>query len=55
MREIIYAGATSTYLLAGPDGAEIKVFSHNRELPAVEPGRRVVLTWAPAHSVLIAD
>ena len=55
LREIIYAGATSTYLLGGPDGAEIKVFSQNRELPTVEPGSRVVLTWSPANSVLIAD
>ena len=55
LREIIYAGATSTYLLRGPDGAEIKVFSQNRERPTVEPGSRVTLTWSPAHSVLIAD
>jgi spermidine/putrescine transport system ATP-binding protein len=55
LRQIVYAGATSTFFLAGPDGAELKVFASNREAPTIALGARVALTWSPAHSVLIAD
>ena len=51
VRETIYAGATSTFLLSGPDGAEIKVFSQNRDLLTPDPGASVVLAWSPAHTV----
>ncbi|MCW6509958.1 ABC transporter ATP-binding protein [Lichenifustis flavocetrariae] len=55
LREIIYAGAVSTFLLTGSDGAEIKVLSQNRDLAGPAPGARVRLAWAPAHTVLLAD
>ncbi len=55
LRQIVYAGATSTFFLTGPEGAELKVFTSNREAPTIAAGARVALTWSPAHSVLIAD
>ncbi len=55
LRQTIYAGATSTYLLTGPDGAEVKVFSQNREPVELSPGTCVVLTWSPAHTVVLDD
>jgi spermidine/putrescine transport system ATP-binding protein len=55
VRETIYAGATSTFLLSGPDGAEMKVFAQNKDLLRLEPGARVVLSWSPEHTVLLDD
>ncbi len=51
VRDVIYAGAASTYLLDGPDGAELKVFAQNRETQAFAAGSAVQLTWSPEHTV----
>ena len=53
LRETVYAGATSTYLLSAPDGAEIKLFCQNRETMRPDRGATVVLAWSPAHTVMI--
>lgn len=53
VRETVYAGATSTFLLAGPDGAEIKVFSQNRDALSPQPGDAVMVTWSPGHTVVV--
>jgi len=55
VRETIYAGATSTYLLTAPNGAEVKVFCQNRE--ALQPafGDPVVLAWSAAHTVVLNE
>ncbi len=55
VRAVIYAGAVSTYILEGPDGAELKVLAQNREAAPAEPGSRVTLAWSPAHSVVVED
>jgi spermidine/putrescine transport system ATP-binding protein len=55
LRETIYAGAVSTFLLAGSDGTEIKVFSQNRDVLDPLVGARLLLSWSPAHTVLLAD
>ena len=51
--ETIYAGATSTFLLRGPGGAEIKVFSQNRDPAQPQPGEQAVVAWSPRHTVLL--
>ena len=51
--ETIYAGATSTFLLRGPEGAEIKVFSQNRDPAQPQPGEQAVIAWSPRHTVLL--
>ena len=53
LRQTVYAGATSTFLLAGRDGAGIKCFCQSREAPALEPGAEVRLAWSPAHTVVL--
>ncbi|WP_131195204.1 ABC transporter ATP-binding protein [Lichenihabitans psoromatis] len=55
LREVIYAGATSTFLLQGEDGTELKVFSQNRDVTLPLPGMRLRLSWSPAHTVLLTD
>ena len=55
VRETVYAGAASTVLLDGPDGAGLKVFTQNREVVLFEPGSTVRLAWAPAQTVLLTD
>ncbi|KGM32733.1 ABC transporter ATP-binding protein [Inquilinus limosus] len=57
LREVIYAGAVSTYLLAGPDGRELKVFSQNRsqDAAAPAPGAAVTLGWSAAHTIALED
>ena len=55
LRETIYAGATSTFLLAALDGREIKVFSQNREATQVAPGTSVVLAWSAAQTFVLRD
>ena len=54
VQQIIYAGAASTFLLAAEDGTLLRVFAQNRDVPAAALGQRVVLHWAPAHSVVVA-
>ncbi|MDZ5450111.1 ABC transporter ATP-binding protein [Labrys sp. ZIDIC5] len=53
IREIIYAGAVSTFIAEGLGGEEIKVLSQNREVSAVSPGQAVTLAWSPANTVLL--
>ncbi|MGN8113356.1 ABC transporter ATP-binding protein [Labrys sp. 22185] len=53
IREIIYAGAVSTFIAEGPDGSDIKVLSQNREVSAVAPGQAITLAWSPANTVLL--
>ncbi|MEW9306086.1 ABC transporter ATP-binding protein [Labrys neptuniae] len=53
IREIIYAGAVSTFIAEGPDGSDIKVLSQNREVSAVSPGQAITLAWSPANTVLL--
>jgi spermidine/putrescine transport system ATP-binding protein len=57
LRQVIYAGAVSTYLLAGPDGRELKVFAQNRsqDSAAPEPGASVTLGWSAAHTIALED
>ncbi len=53
VRETIYAGATSTFLLGGPGDIEIKVFCQNRELLQPQTGEAVIVAWSPAHTVVV--
>jgi putative spermidine/putrescine transport system ATP-binding protein/spermidine/putrescine transport system ATP-binding protein len=55
VRDVIYAGATSTFLLTGADGAELNVFAQNRDAFRAEPGTRATLAWAPADTIVIGD
>ena len=54
VRETIYAGATSTYLLEAADGARFKAFLQNREAQHFGPGAEVMLVWSPEQSVVVA-
>ncbi|MGJ4856579.1 ABC transporter ATP-binding protein [Labrys sp. La1] len=53
IREIIYAGAVSTFIAEGPGGSDIKVLSQNREISSVSPGQAITLAWSPANTVLL--
>ncbi|HWK47617.1 MAG TPA: ABC transporter ATP-binding protein [Stellaceae bacterium] len=53
VREVVYAGAASTYLITGPGGEDLKVFAQNRETPSLEPNTSVILSWSPAHTILV--
>ena len=53
LREIIYAGAASTYLLDGEDGQAWTVFSQNREVALPALGDAVTLAWSPSHTILV--
>jgi putative spermidine/putrescine transport system ATP-binding protein/spermidine/putrescine transport system ATP-binding protein len=55
LKQIVYAGAVSTFVLEDSSGTEIKLLTQNRELPAAAPGDTVTLAWSPAHTVLISD
>jgi putative spermidine/putrescine transport system ATP-binding protein/spermidine/putrescine transport system ATP-binding protein len=57
LREVIYAGAVSTYLLTGADGRELKVFAQNRAQDGAgfQPGASVVLAWSAAHTIPMED
>jgi putative spermidine/putrescine transport system ATP-binding protein/spermidine/putrescine transport system ATP-binding protein len=54
VREVIYAGAASTYLLEGPEGENWTVFSQNRESLRPAAGEAVVLAWSAAHTIVVA-
>jgi putative spermidine/putrescine transport system ATP-binding protein/spermidine/putrescine transport system ATP-binding protein len=54
VREVIYAGAASTYLLDGPNGEDLKVFAQNRESEPIALGETVCLAWSAAHTILLA-
>jgi spermidine/putrescine transport system ATP-binding protein len=55
LKEIIYAGATSTFLLTDEVGSELKVFLQNRDMDWPSIGSRVELSWSPSDTILIAD
>jgi spermidine/putrescine transport system ATP-binding protein len=55
IREIIYAGAVSTFLAEGRDGTEIKILSQNREVRSLATGQTVTLGWSPANTIVMAD
>jgi spermidine/putrescine transport system ATP-binding protein len=55
VKEIVYAGAVSTYMLDGAGGTPIKLLTQNRESAAASPGESVTLFWSPAHTVLLRD
>ena len=54
IREVIYAGAASTYLLDGPDGSDLKVFAQNREASQPAVGAEVLLAWPAAQTILLS-
>jgi putative spermidine/putrescine transport system ATP-binding protein/spermidine/putrescine transport system ATP-binding protein len=54
VREIIYAGAASTYLLeSGDGGSTLNVFSQNRETIGPAIGDDVTIGWSAAHTILV--
>jgi putative spermidine/putrescine transport system ATP-binding protein/spermidine/putrescine transport system ATP-binding protein len=55
VKEIVYAGAVSTFLLEAADGTPIKILTQNREASPASPGDGVTLTWSPAHTVVILN
>jgi putative spermidine/putrescine transport system ATP-binding protein/spermidine/putrescine transport system ATP-binding protein len=55
VREVIYAGATSTYLLDGADGLDLRVFTQNRDANSYGPGTPVTLGWSAADTVALED
>ena len=55
LKEIIYAGATSTFLLTDDAGRELKVFLQNREMAWPSIDSRVELSWLPADTILVSE
>ncbi len=56
VRQVVYAGAASTYLLDGPGGVALTVFSQNRTGgPVAEAGATVTLVFPPKQTILIRD
>jgi putative spermidine/putrescine transport system ATP-binding protein/spermidine/putrescine transport system ATP-binding protein len=50
---VIYAGAATTYRLAGHDGTPIEVFVQNRVVAPFVAGDEVVVAWSPEHGVVL--
>jgi spermidine/putrescine transport system ATP-binding protein len=55
LKEIVYAGAVSTFILEDSSGAEIKLLTQNHEAAGAAPGETVTLVWSPGHTVLVAE
>jgi putative spermidine/putrescine transport system ATP-binding protein/spermidine/putrescine transport system ATP-binding protein len=55
VRQVVYAGAATTYLLEGADGTALRVFAQNRDGAPVAPGTAVTLGWSAAHTVPVRD
>jgi spermidine/putrescine transport system ATP-binding protein len=55
LKEIVYAGAVSTFILEDSSGEEVKLLTQNHEAAAAAPGDSVMLVWSPAHTVLITE
>jgi putative spermidine/putrescine transport system ATP-binding protein/spermidine/putrescine transport system ATP-binding protein len=55
IRQVVYAGAATTYLLDGDDGTPLRVFAQNRDGGPVAPGSRVMLGWSAAHTIPVTD
>jgi spermidine/putrescine transport system ATP-binding protein len=53
VREVVYAGPTSTFLLAADDGSELKVFVQNRQAMTPAVGSRVRLAWSPTDTIVL--
>jgi spermidine/putrescine transport system ATP-binding protein len=51
LREVIYAGAVSTFVLEAADGSEIKVFAQNTDLSGAAIGDRLAVAWPARSSV----
>ena len=51
LREVIYAGAVSTFVLEAADGSEIKVFAQNMDLSGAAIGDRLKVAWPARSSV----
>ncbi len=55
VRQVIYAGAATTWLLETADGTTLRVFAQNRDDQAWPPGSAVTLGWSAAHSIVLGD
>jgi putative spermidine/putrescine transport system ATP-binding protein/spermidine/putrescine transport system ATP-binding protein len=55
VRQVIYAGAATTYLLEGADGTALRVFAQNRDGAPLLPGTSVMLGWSAAHTIPVTD
>jgi spermidine/putrescine transport system ATP-binding protein len=55
VKEIIYAGAVSTFLLEAVDGSPIRVLMQNRDAGPPALGDSVKLLWSPSHTVVIQN
>ncbi len=55
VRQVVYAGASTTYLLDGMDGTKLRVFAQNRDGAPVPPGTPVTLGWSAAHTIPVTD
>ena len=56
VRQVVYAGAASTYLPDGPGGVALTVFAQNRTAgPVAEAGAAVTLAFPPKQTILIKD
>lgn len=54
IRQLVYTGASVTYFV-DVAGTEFRVFEQNREASFAEAGSAVTLTWAPRHTVVVAE
>jgi len=55
IRQIVYAGSVSTWLLDAADGTQLKVLTQNREMAPWQPGETVTLAWSPSHCVALTE
>ena len=51
LRQTVYAGATSTFLLTARDGTGVKAFCQSRDAPDAQPGAVLTLAWSPVHAI----
>jgi putative spermidine/putrescine transport system ATP-binding protein/spermidine/putrescine transport system ATP-binding protein len=52
---VIYAGPVLSYLLETADGLPLKLFAQNRDGKILSDGDSITLSWAPEHTVSVAD
>jgi putative spermidine/putrescine transport system ATP-binding protein/spermidine/putrescine transport system ATP-binding protein len=52
---VIYAGPVLSYLLETADGLPLKLFAQNRDGTVLSDGESITLSWAPEHTVPVAD
>ena len=53
LRQRVYAGATSTFILALWDGSDAKAFCHSGDVPDARPGATLRLAWSPTHTIVL--